>query len=207
MHAHAACSERAAVTVCQRLNCADPSRARGTIISWENKIIYYSSREKAKTINKLSEEASHSLGLMFGLFLNYQEFRIRTEEVLAYLCFPAPPRRPHHRSASSLKPSLTTHTPRTPQSLNPVPIRAGPPSCTQCSFFCICVEEIEHLNSAAHTPRYSRLLTPGAVILGTGEARTQLWEWWGHLLQLVFLLWDFSHLFFYGLNCTAKVLP
>ena len=46
-------NERAAVTVCQKLNCADPSRAGGTVISWENKIIYYSSREKAKTINKL----------------------------------------------------------------------------------------------------------------------------------------------------------
>ena len=55
--------------------------------------------------------------------------------------------------------------------------------------------------------RYSQVLTPGAVILGTGKARTQLWEWWGCLLQLVFLLWDFSHLFFYSLNCTAKVLP
>lgn len=77
------------------------------------------------------EEASHSLGLTFGLFLNYQEFRVRTsEEVSAYLCFPAPPRRPHHRPTSSLKPSLTTHAPRTPQALNPFLLWAGPPSCT-----------------------------------------------------------------------------
>lgn len=75
------------------------------------------------------------------------------------------------QATSSLKPSLTTHAPRTPQALNPFPLWAGPPSCSQCSFFCTCVEEIERLNSAAYIQRYSRVLTPGAVVLGTGEAR------------------------------------
>ena len=37
--------------------------------------------------------------------------------------------------------------------------------------FCTWVEEIERLNSATYIQRYSRVLTPGAVVLGTGEAR------------------------------------
>lgn len=114
-----------------------------------------------------------TLGLL-GVITKTSE--LEPKERLLHACFP-PPQRPRHKPASSLKPSLTTRAPLTPQSPNPS-MWSAPPAAHGTSFVFV-FEERQGLHSAVSIQRHGQAPASATVILGAEGGRPQVLGRWG----------------------------